>query len=152
MLRGRQMPRASGLAPRNRSWNGVVGGGIGGSASVLRAAQHGLTVAWIRGDTGTARASRARYVFNVDNMIGVSGGIVQRKVLGLLSTPEHRAASEVIAGTHFHVGIPEIVNDVTLRLTTDFADRCVLKGHSQTERGGVATFRGRIAELNTELD
>jgi succinate dehydrogenase/fumarate reductase flavoprotein subunit len=44
----------------------VVGGGIGGSAAVLRAAQHGLTVAWIRGDTATARASRACYVFNVD--------------------------------------------------------------------------------------
>jgi thioredoxin reductase len=65
----------------------VVGGGIGGSAAVLRAAQHGLTVAWIRGDTATARASRACYVFNVDNMIGVSGGIVQRKVLGLISAP-----------------------------------------------------------------
>jgi hypothetical protein len=34
---------------------------------------------------GPARGSRAGYVFNVDNMIGVSGGIVQRKVLELLS-------------------------------------------------------------------
>ncbi len=49
----------------------VVGGGIGGSAAALRAAQHGLSVAWIRGDEGTAGASRARYVYNVDNMIGV---------------------------------------------------------------------------------
>jgi thioredoxin reductase (NADPH) len=100
----------------------VVGGGIGGSAAALRAAQHGLTVAWIRGDADSARASRARYVFNVDNMIGVSGSIVQRKVLDLLSAPEHSAAREAVARTHFHVGIPEIVDDVTRRLTDDFDD------------------------------
>ncbi len=104
----------------------VVGGGIGGSAAALRAAQHGLTVAWIRGDAGTARASRARYVYNVDNMIGVSGGIVQRKVLELLSGPEHAAAREAIARAHFHIGVPEIVEDVTLRLTADFADVATL--------------------------
>ena len=127
----------------------VVGGGIGGSASVLRAAQHGLAVAWIRGDTGTARASRARYVFNVDNMIGVSGGIVQRKVVELLSAPEHAAAREAIARTHFHVGIPEIVEDVTLRLTTDFADRSTIVDEkaisARREREGFAveTDRGR---------
>ena len=127
----------------------VVGGGIGGSAAALRAAQHGLTVAWIRGDTGTVRASRARYVFNVDNMIGVSGGIVQRKVLGLLSAPEHTAAREVIARTHFHVGIPEIVEDVTLRLTTDFADRSTvvdekaISARGEGEGFAVETDRGR---------
>ncbi len=101
----------------------VVGGGIGGSAAALRAAQHGLSVAWIRGDAETARASRARYVFNVDNMIGVSGGIVQRKVLGMLSGPEHAAAREAVARTHFHVGTEDVVEDVVLRLSAGFADR-----------------------------
>lgn len=99
----------------------VVGGGIGGAAAALRAAQHGLTLTWIRGDAATARASRARYVFNVDNMIGVSGAIVQRKVLELLPAPEHAAARERIAGAHFHVGTEDIVDDVTHRLS-DFAD------------------------------
>jgi thioredoxin reductase (NADPH) len=110
----------------NRPQVVVVGGGIGGSAAALRAAQHGLTVAWIRGDTGTARASRARYVFNVDNMIGVSGGIVQRKAAELLSGPEHAAAREILERTHFHVGVPDIVEDVTLRLGAAFADRVTL--------------------------
>jgi thioredoxin reductase (NADPH) len=137
----------------------VVGGGIGGSAAALRAAQHGLTVAWVRGDAATARASRARYVFNVDNMIGVSGGIVQRKVLALLSGPEHAPAREAIAGAHFHVGIPEIVEDVTLRLT-DFADRATLVDEKaiaarrdgagfavETDRG--RTLRGGAVVLST---
>lgn len=103
----------------------VVGGGIGGGAAALRAAQHGLTLAWIRGDAGTARASRARYVFNVDNMIGLSGAIVQRKVIELLSGPEHAAAREEVARTHFHVGTQDIVEDVARRLS-DFADRVAL--------------------------
>jgi len=127
----------------------VVGGGIGGSAAALRAAQHGLGVAWIRGDAQTARASRGRYVFNVDNMIGVSGGIVQRKVLELLSGPEHAVAREAIARTHFHVGVPEIVDDVTLRLNADFTDRATLVDDKATaarrEGAGfvVDTYRGR---------
>ncbi len=138
----------------------VVGGGSGGSAAALRAAQHGLTVAWIRGDAETARASRARYVFDVDNMIGISGGIVQRKVLELLSGPEHAAAREAVAGTHFHVGIAEIVEDVTLRLTADFADlvtavdeKAVAARHDgagfavETDRG--RTFRGGAVILST---
>jgi thioredoxin reductase (NADPH) len=138
----------------------VVGGGIGGSAAALRAAQHGLTVVWIRGDTATARASRGHYVFNVDNMIGVSGGVVQRRVLDLLSGPEHVAAREVVARTHFHVGIPEIVEDVRLRLTADFADRAALVDEKaiaarregdwfavETDRG--ATFHGGAVILST---
>jgi thioredoxin reductase (NADPH) len=137
----------------------VVGGGIGGSAAALRAAQHGLMVAWIRGDAGTARASRARYVFNVDNMIGLSGGIVQRKVLELLSGPEHVATREAVARTHFHVGTEDIVEDVVLRLA-DFADRVTLVDEKavaarregagfavETDRG--RTFRGGAVILST---
>ncbi len=137
----------------------VVGGGIGGGAAALRAAQHGLAVAWIRGNAGTARASRARYVFNVDNMIGVSGGIVQRKVLELLSGPEHVAAREAVARTHFHIGTEDIVEDVVLRLG-DFADRVTLVEEKaiaahrdgagfavETDRG--RTFRGGAVILST---
>lgn len=137
----------------------VVGGGIGGSAAALRAAQHGLTVAWIRGDARTARASRARYVFNVDNMIGVSGGIVQRKVLELLSGPAHVAAREAVARTHFHIGTEDVVEDVVLRLA-DFADRVTVVDEKavaasqegagfavETDRG--RTFRGGAVILST---
>jgi thioredoxin reductase (NADPH) len=138
----------------------VVGGGIGGSAAALRAAQHGLTVVWIRGDAETARASRARYVFNVDNMIGVSGAIVQRKVLEVLSEPGHVAAREAIARTHFHVGTEDIVDDVVRRLSAGFADRVTFVGEKAVsarregagfvvETDRVHTFRGGAVVLST---
>jgi len=37
----------------------VIGGGIGGGAAVLRAAQNMIRTVWIRGDRATAKASRA---------------------------------------------------------------------------------------------
>ena len=99
----------------------VVGGGIGGSAAALRAAQHGLTFAWIRGDESTARASRVRYVLNVDNMIGVHGGLVRRKALERLAGPEHAAARAALEAGHFHIGTQDIVDDVVERLRESFA-------------------------------
>ena len=104
----------------------IVGGGIGGSAAALRAAQHGLRVAWVRGDAATARTSRARYVCNVDNMIGVHDGIVKSKALSLLAGPEHESARKLLAGTHFHIGTQDIVDDVERRLRSGFEGRVTL--------------------------
>jgi thioredoxin reductase (NADPH) len=124
----------------------VVGGGIGGSAAALRAAQHGLAVAWIRGDESTARASRARYVYNVDNMIGVHDAIVKRKVLELLSGPEHSAARAALEPAHFHIGTQDIVDDVAERLRACFADHV-----SFVDRRAVAARRsGEAFEIETD--
>lgn len=99
----------------------VVGGGIGGSAAVLRAAQHTLRTAWIRGDRTTARASRVKYVYNVDNMIGVHPGIVRRKVIELLGGDAHAAARELLERSHFHISTQDIVENVLERLRGDLA-------------------------------
>ncbi len=104
----------------------IIGGGIGGSAAALRAAQVGLQVTWIRGDAQTARASRAKYVLNVDNMIGVHHGIARRKVLDLLAGPEHAAARTLLQERHFHIGAQDIVDDVVDRLTRSYAARVEL--------------------------
>jgi len=128
----------------------VVGGGIGGSAAVLRAAQHGLQVAWVRGDEATARASRARYVYNVDNMIGVHDAIVRKKAVAYLSAPEHAAARAALEGTHFHVGTQDIVDDVVERISEGFAGNATLVEEKAVEarRAGegfeVVTAGGRV--------
>jgi hypothetical protein len=48
----------------------VVGGRIGGSAATLHAAQHSLRTAWIQ-QSETAKANRAKYIYNVDKMVRV---------------------------------------------------------------------------------
>lgn len=98
----------------------IVGGGIGGAACALRAAQHGLEACWVRGDKSTAKASRARYVVNVDNMIGVHEAIGRRKLLEALSKPEHAAARAAVEAAHFHIGTQDIVENVDERLRREF--------------------------------
>jgi thioredoxin reductase len=100
----------------------IVGGGIGGAACALRAAQHGLDLCWIYGDASTAKAGRAKYVVNVDNMIGVHEGIGKRKILEALSGPEHAAARAAIAASHFHIGTQDIIDNVEERLRREYPD------------------------------
>lgn len=98
----------------------VVGGGIGGSAAALRAAQHNLRAAWLLGDASTAKASRAKYVYNVDNMVGVHPSIVQKKLSALLSAPEHTAARKLVEEAHLHLGTQDMVNEVVTRVRMHF--------------------------------
>jgi thioredoxin reductase len=100
----------------------IVGGGIGGAACALRAAQHGLDLCWVYGDASTAKAGRAKYVVNVDNMIGVHEGIGKRKILEALSGPEHAAARAAIAASHFHIGTQDIIDNVEERLRREYPD------------------------------
>jgi len=138
----------------------VVGGGIGGSAAVLRAAQHALRTAWIRGDRATAKASRAKYVYNVDNMIGVHPGIVRRKVIELLDGSAHAAARELLERTHFHISTKDIVENVLERLrgelagsVTEMEEKAVSARREgdqfviETDRG--RTVRGQAVVLST---
>ena len=99
----------------------VIGGGIGGGAAVLRAAQNLMKMVWIRGDRATARASRVKYVFNVDNMIGIHPDIVRGKLLALLEGEEHAAARAAIENAHLHIGTQDIVDNVVDRVRAQFA-------------------------------
>src|SRR3954465_6836454 len=99
----------------------VVGGGIGGSAAVLRAAQNLLKTVWIRGDRSTAKASRVKYVYNIDNMIGIHPDIVRGKLLELLEGDAHAAAREVLAKAHLHIGTQDIADNVVARVREEFA-------------------------------
>ncbi len=58
-------------------------------------------------------------------------------MLDLLSGPEHAAAREAVARTHFHVGTEDLVADVVRRLSADFADRVKL-----VDEKAVAARRG----------
>lgn len=100
----------------------VVGGGIAGSAAALRAAQYRLRTCWIRGDEGTRRRSRGQWVVNVDNMIGVHPGIVTKKILKLLSAPEHAAARALVEGAHLHIGTRDIIDNVVERIAAEHSD------------------------------
>ncbi|MBI5477423.1 MAG: NAD(P)/FAD-dependent oxidoreductase [Deltaproteobacteria bacterium] len=105
----------------------VIGGGIGGAAAALRAAQHNLRVAWLLGDEATAKASRAKYVYTVDNMVGVHPAITQKKLAAVLSAPEHAAARKLVEEAHLHLGTQDIVDEVVERLAAQFERADILR-------------------------
>jgi thioredoxin reductase (NADPH) len=93
----------------------VIGGGVAGAACALRAAQYNMRTAWVLGDREAARRSRARWVSNVDNMIGVHSGIVLDSLRAVWkSRPDLLKALDDLP--HIHIGTREIVENVRSRL------------------------------------
>ena len=89
----------------------VIGGGIAGAACALRAAQYRMRTAWILGDKRTARASRSRWVANVDNMIGIHADIVLNQLGDALDNPPH-----------LHISTRDIIDDVHRRIDAEYPE------------------------------
>lgn len=100
----------------------VIGGGIGGAAAALRAAQYHLKTAWVRGTRKTAKASRGKYVMNIDNMIGVHPGVMLGQVNKVLKGDKFAAARERLAEETFHIGSQEIIDNALERIETTFGE------------------------------
>lgn len=97
----------------------VIGGGIGGAAAALRAAQYQIPTLWILGDRKTAKKSRARWVKNIDNMIGVHPGIVLEKIKKEFLNEPH--VLEKLNALHLDIGTEDIIQNVKDRLK-DYGD------------------------------
>jgi thioredoxin reductase (NADPH) len=104
----------------------VIGGGIAGSAAALRAVQYHLKVVFIRGDKETAKRSRAQWVVNIDNMVGIHEGIVRKKALRMLRGEAFAAARAKIEESHAHISTLDIVDNVLDRLRDEYAEHVEL--------------------------
>ncbi|MFQ5877890.1 MAG: NAD(P)/FAD-dependent oxidoreductase [Acidobacteriota bacterium] len=100
----------------------VVGGGIGGAAAALRAAQYELDTVWILGDRRVDGASRAAYVLNIDNMLGVHPAIVQDRIVAVLGR-EHPEAARAAAEQHLHISARDLVANARARIAAEHAGR-----------------------------
>ena len=100
----------------------VVGGGIAGAAAALRSAQYHLETLWMLGDARTHKSSRARYVYNIDNIMGVHPGITQRNVAGVLRRDGHDDAAEWVEDAHVHISTADMVDNTKQRLSSEYPD------------------------------
>lgn len=122
----------------------VVGGGIGGAAAALRAAQYLLRTTWVLGDKGTAKASRGKYVYNIDNMIGVHPDLVLDRVRALLA--DQPEALSVLKEAHFQVGTQEIIDNAVARVRVEFEGAVdVLEERAVAARLEQGLFRVELA-------
>lgn len=122
----------------------VIGGGIGGSAAALRAAQNNLTTLFITGSKASKKRSRSQWVVNIDNMIGFHEGIIKDQVLASLRRAKHQEAAALIEGEHYHVNNRAIIKNTLERLQTDYADTVTIlpedcKTTQRVDEGFVAT-------------
>lgn len=97
----------------------IIGGGIGGSAAALRAAQYNIPTVWIVGDRQTEKCSRGRWVVNIDNMIGVHPNIVLGKLRE--KWKEDQNLIDKINNTGLRIGTNDIIKNVKERLG-EFSD------------------------------
>jgi thioredoxin reductase (NADPH) len=93
----------------------VIGGGVAGAAAVLRAAQYHLRTLWLLGDRKTAKASRSKYVANIDNMIGVHPDIVTSKL-------DDELAEQL---EHMHISAQDLIDNVQSRVRKDYPEHVV---------------------------
>ncbi len=94
----------------------IVGGGIGGCATALRAVQNNMSTLFIMGTKITRKRSRSQWVMNVDNMIGLHEGIIKDQVLKTLDKAGEASAAEAIRGEHYHVNNRMIIKNTVDRL------------------------------------
>ncbi|NQV38061.1 MAG: NAD(P)/FAD-dependent oxidoreductase [Candidatus Marinimicrobia bacterium] len=98
----------------------IIGGGIAGSASALRAAQNGLDTIWFLGSKQTRKRSRSQWVANVDNMIGLHDGIVKDQVTKVLKKNKLGEAAEIVEKSHFDINNRLIIKNTVERIQAGY--------------------------------
>jgi thioredoxin reductase len=87
----------------------IVGGGIGGSAAALRAAQNQMKTLWILGDKQTRKQSRSQWVKNLDNIVGFHEDVVKNQIVKTLMKHKQNAAVDLIQQEHYHINNRSII-------------------------------------------
>ena len=100
----------------------VIGGGIGGSAAAFRAAQNGMSVAWIMGDQTTRVRSRSQWVYNLDNIIGYHEGVVKDQILKTLKRAKEMSAYELVKQQEYRVNNKGIIANTVHRIEEKFPE------------------------------
>ncbi|MCH2100667.1 MAG: FAD-dependent oxidoreductase [Planctomycetes bacterium] len=114
----------------------IVGGGVAGSAAALRAAQYLHRTLWVRGTKLDAKRSRAQWVYNIDNMVGVHDGIVRKKVCKLLRGDGLSGAREKLeAAPHMPISTRDIVDNVVDRIDDGYASWVTHREETATGAG-----------------
>jgi len=111
----------------------VVGGGMGGSAAALRAVQYNLNTCWFYGDKKTSTASRSKWIYNIDNMIGFHDGILKDEYVKLFSKPEDENAIRKIEDAHFHISGKGILKNTRERIESENSDHIEIIDSAATE-------------------
>ncbi len=100
----------------------IIGGGIGGSAAALRAAQNGQKAIWLLGSKATKKRSRSQWVANLDNIVGFHEGVIKDQVLKTLKKAGKTEAAELVENKHYHINNRDIIKNTIERIRSGYPD------------------------------
>ncbi|MFQ6607399.1 MAG: NAD(P)/FAD-dependent oxidoreductase [Fidelibacterota bacterium] len=100
----------------------IIGGGIGGSAAALRAAQNGMKAVWILGSKFTRKRSRSQWVVNLDNIIGFHEDIIKDQVQKTLRNGGFPDAAALVESEHYHINNRAIIRNTLERIKEGYPD------------------------------
>ncbi|MCH7496693.1 MAG: NAD(P)/FAD-dependent oxidoreductase [Candidatus Marinimicrobia bacterium] len=104
----------------------TIGGGIGGSAAALRAAQNNMRTLLVTGSKDAHIRSRSQWVMNVDNMITVHEGLIRNQLLATLRTGGDSQGVALIEAQHYHIPNRLIIKNTRARLTKHYPDQVTI--------------------------
>lgn len=98
----------------------IIGGGIGGSASALRASQNGMHTLWILGSKKNRKRSRSQWVMNLDNIVGFHEDIIKSQAIKALKKQKQTDAVEILENEHFHINNRMLIQNTIQRIEKGF--------------------------------
>ncbi len=136
----------------------IIGGGIGGSATALRAAQNGLNTLWLLGSNKTRKRSRSQWVMNLDNIVGFHEDVIKNQAIKTLKKHKQTDAVEILENEHYHINNRMLIQNTIQRIENGFSNVTILVGEVSTltksEDGfsiqiGGEIFEGKSVVLST---
>ena len=100
----------------------IIGGGIGGAAAALRAAQNGMNAFWFLGYKKTRKQSRSQWVVNLDNIVGFHEDIIKNQTIKTLQKHKQEEAAILLENQHYHINNRMLIQNTIQRIETNFPE------------------------------
>jgi len=94
----------------------IIGGGIGGAASALRAAQNGMNTLWLLGSKKTRKRSRSQWVMDLSNIVGFHEDIIKSQIVKTLKKNKQFDAIDLIENEHYHINNRMLIQNTIQRI------------------------------------
>ncbi|MBL7013730.1 MAG: NAD(P)/FAD-dependent oxidoreductase [Candidatus Marinimicrobia bacterium] len=106
----------------------IIGGGIGGSASALRAAQNGMNTLWVLGSKKSRKRSRSQWVMNLDNIVGFHEDIIKNQAIKTLKKHKLDEAVSYLEKEHYHINNRMLIQNTIQRIENGFPNVTIKEG------------------------
>lgn len=131
----------------------IIGGGIGGAASALRAGQNGMKTLWILGSKITRKRSRSEWVMNLDNIVGFHENVIKNQVINSPKKNNHDEAISLLEEEHYHINNRMLIKNTISRIEKELPHVMISEGEAtslqKTESGFEVSFNDESVFANS---